>query len=68
MIHQRGAHGSDAEHGYLPVVGHMNEVEEFDGHEIEDWTVNVVHLETDDAPDVFLDADVTPVFTRNYKR
>ncbi|CBJ27580.1 hypothetical protein Esi_0075_0065 [Ectocarpus siliculosus] len=52
----------------VPVFGHMDEVEEFDGHDIEDWTLYIINLDALDEPDVFLNADVTPVFGRNYKR
>ncbi|CBJ32194.1 conserved unknown protein [Ectocarpus siliculosus] len=52
----------------VPVFGHMDEVEEFDGHDIEDWTLYIIELDALDEPDVFLNADVTPVFGRNYKR
>ncbi|CAB1113402.1 unnamed protein product [Ectocarpus sp. CCAP 1310/34] len=52
----------------VPVFGHMDEVEEFDGHNIEDWTLYTIKLDALGEPDVFLDADVMPVFGRNYKR
>eukprot|EP00903_Cladosiphon_okamuranus_P014899 g13796.t1 len=52
----------------VPVFGHMDEVEEFDGHNIEDWTLYIIKLDALGEPDVFLNADVTPVFGRNYKR
>ncbi|CAB1099457.1 unnamed protein product [Ectocarpus sp. CCAP 1310/34] len=52
----------------VPVFGHMDEVEEFDSHNIEDWTLFVIKLDKLDEPDVFLNADVTPVSGRNYKR
>eukprot|EP00903_Cladosiphon_okamuranus_P017738 g16330.t1 len=52
----------------VPVFGHMDEVEEFDGHNIEDWTLHILKLDALGEPDVFLNADVTPVFGRNYKR
>ncbi|CAB1105891.1 unnamed protein product [Ectocarpus sp. CCAP 1310/34] len=52
----------------VPVFGHMDEVEEFDGHNIEDWTLYIIKLDALGEPDVFLNADVTPIFGRNYKR
>eukprot|EP00903_Cladosiphon_okamuranus_P012054 g11318.t1 len=52
----------------VPVFGHRDEVEEFDGHNIEDWTLYIIKLVALDEPDAFLNADTTPVFVRNYKR
>ena len=53
----------------VPVFGHMDEVEEFDKHNVEDWTLYIIKLDALEEPDVFLNnADVTPVFGRNYKR
>ncbi|CAB1112833.1 unnamed protein product [Ectocarpus sp. CCAP 1310/34] len=46
----------------------MDEVEEFDGHNIEDWTLYIIKLDALGEPDVFRNADVTPVFGRNYQR
>ncbi|CAN0321470.1 unnamed protein product, partial [Ectocarpus fasciculatus] len=43
----------------VPVFGHMDEVEEFDGHNIEDWTLYIIKLDALGEPDVFLNADVT---------
>ncbi|CAN0273420.1 unnamed protein product [Pylaiella littoralis] len=54
--------------GNLPVFTHMDEVQALDGHDIEDWTWYVVRLEAGGDPDVFVNADVTPVFGRNYKQ
>eukprot|EP00903_Cladosiphon_okamuranus_P008434 g8107.t1 len=52
----------------LPAFTHVDEVQAFDGHDIEDWTLYVVRLDEGGHPDVFLNADVTPVFGQNYKR
>ena len=52
----------------LPAFTHVDEVQAFDGHDIEDWTLHVVRLDAGGDPDVFLNADVTPVFGRNYER
>ncbi|CAN0441608.1 unnamed protein product, partial [Pylaiella littoralis] len=52
----------------VPVFGHMDEVEEFDHHKIENWTIYIIQLDALEEPDVFLNADVTPVFGRNYER
>lgn len=51
-----------------PAFGHTDEVEEFDGHDIEDWTLYVVHLDSGGASDVFLNAAVPPIFGKSYKR
>ena len=52
----------------LPAFTHVDEVQAFDGHDIEDWSLYVVRLDAGGDPDVFLNADVTPVFGQNYKR
>ncbi|CAB1116244.1 unnamed protein product [Ectocarpus sp. CCAP 1310/34] len=52
----------------VPVFGHVDEVEEYDDHDIEDWTLYKIELDALGKPDVFLNADVTPVFGRNYER
>ncbi|CAB1116215.1 unnamed protein product [Ectocarpus sp. CCAP 1310/34] len=52
----------------VPVFGHVDEVEEYDDHGIEDWTLYIIELDAFGKPDVFFNADVTPVFGRNYKR
>ncbi|CAM9623129.1 unnamed protein product, partial [Hapterophycus canaliculatus] len=51
----------------VSVFAHMDEVQEYDDHEIEDLTLYVVRLDDTD-PDVYLNADVTPITGRNYKR
>ncbi|CAN0465870.1 unnamed protein product [Ectocarpus sp. 12 AP-2014] len=52
----------------VPVFRHMDEVEEFDGHDIEDWTLYIINLDALEESDVFLSADVTPVFERTWYR
>eukprot|EP00903_Cladosiphon_okamuranus_P015607 g14411.t1 len=52
----------------LQAFTHVDEMQAFDGHDIEDWTLFVVRLDEGGDPDVFLNADVTPVFGQNYKR
>ncbi|CAB1116431.1 unnamed protein product [Ectocarpus sp. CCAP 1310/34] len=53
----------------VPVFGHVDEVEEYDDHDIENWTLHKIELDALGKPDdVFLNADVSPVFGRNYKR
>ncbi|CAM9171447.1 unnamed protein product [Sphacelaria rigidula] len=52
----------------VPVFAHMDEVQEYDDHDIEDWTLYIVRLDDIGDLDVFLNADVTPVFGRNHKR
>lgn len=43
--------------GVLPVFGHIDEVEEFDGYGIEDLTLHVIRLNASGTPDVFPNAD-----------
>ncbi|CAB1102471.1 unnamed protein product [Ectocarpus sp. CCAP 1310/34] len=52
----------------VPVFGHVDEVEEYHDHDIEDWTLYKIELDALGKPDELLNADVTPVFGRNYKR
>lgn len=52
----------------VSVFAHMDEVQEYDDHEIEDSTLYVVRLDDTGDPDVYLNADVTPITGRNYKR
>lgn len=51
----------------VPAFGYADEVEEVDVHEIEDWTLYVFRLDDPGNSDVVLNADVTPIFGRNYK-
>ena len=51
----------------VPAFGHMDEVENGCSHEIEDWTLYFIRRDAFGEPDVFFDADVTPVCSRNYK-
>lgn len=48
----------------VPACGHTDEVEEFDGHEVEDWTLYVVRLDAGGAPDVFSQRGCNPDFWR----
>lgn len=64
-----GAHTAETmSMGTVLAFGHTGEVEEFDGDEIEDWTLYIVRLGAGGPPGVFLNADTTPVFGWNYKR
>lgn len=38
---------------FVPALGHMDEVEEFGGHEIDNWTLYIIRLEALGEPDVF---------------
>ena len=38
----------------VPVFGHMDEVEKFDGHNVEDWALHIIKPDTLGEPDVFL--------------
>lgn len=54
----------------MPVCGHLDEIEEFHPgkHHIEPWNLYIVRLDARATSDMFLNADVTPVFGRSYLR